>query len=489
MKRIFAISFSMMILFSFLLYSLSCAEAAADTSGSVTSDEATQTDTPEPEPNLPFADMEGRTFTFLTCNWPGEAVWVMTDIVISEMNGNAVNDAQYIRNGNIQEKYNCVVAEHNVDAPGDALNKLRSSVKAGDNAFDVYFPRMQSYAPLVTEGLIIDLNTLPYLDFAMPWWDTGSVNGLSMANRQFGINSYMTTNDKGATSTLVFNKKLVSDYNIDSPYEYVTDNAWTLDNFDSVIKEVSADLDGDGIMNENDLFGFLYQRDTLLDCLIAGGESIAKKDADDLPYISINSESAISKAQKIFDVLYNKEVCFNVMFLPGDFNVGMDAMFQNDQGLFMWIRMINIVALRTMEADFGIIPIPKYDDTQDEYYNTVNPWTGMFMCVPVSNTDPKNTGIFLEAMAFEGYKNVKSAYYDTLLDGIITRDEESSDMLDIIFANRRYDIGAICTFGGLQDIVYMPMTYDSDIASYVQKRMNGANKAIEKLVNALFEQY
>ncbi|MHB1154897.1 MAG: hypothetical protein ACYCWE_22260 [Eubacteriales bacterium] len=488
MNRMVTVSLILMMLMYLLL---SCAENTADSNfgSDTTVITAEETTVPELTHDLPITNMDGKTFTFLTCNWPGEAVWTMNEIVITEMNGNAVNDAQYIRNGNVQELYNCVVAEHNINAPNDALNKLRSSVNAGDNAFDIFLPRMQAYSTLITDGLIIDLNKLPYLDFIMPWWDTGSVNGLSMGGRQFGINSYMTTNDKGATSTLVFNKKIISDYNIESPYDFVSNSAWTLDTFGTIIKNVSADLDGNGEMNENDLFGFLYQRDTLLDCLVAGGESIAKKDSDDIPYISINSESAISKAQKIFDVLYDTNTCFNVMFLKGDFNVGMDAMFQGDQGLFMWIRMINIVSLRTMEADFGIIPIPKFDETQTEYYNTVNPWTGIFMCVPISNTDSENTGIFLEAMAYEGLKNVKTAYYDTLLNGIITRDEESSVMLDIIFANRRYDIGAICTFGGLQDIVYMPMTYDRDIASYVEKRMSAAEKAVEKVVSAMNEKY
>lgn len=479
------------LLLSLLLAALSVISCAGNKTGNESNntdnsaETTAETTVPEPEPDLPSVDMEGKTFTFLTCNWPGEAVWTMNDIVISEMNGNAVNDAQFVRNSNVQEQFNCVVAEHNVDAPNDAVNKLRSSVNAGDNAFDVFLPRMQAYTPLVTGTLIIDLNTLPYIDFSMPWWDAGSVDGLSLGGRQFGVNSYMTTNDKGATSTLVFNKKIISDYNLGTPYDFVKNAAWTLDTFNEQIKKVSADLDGNGKMDKNDLFGFLYQRDTLLDFLIAGGESVAKKDEDDLPYVSISSESAISKAQKIFDVLYDTETCFNVMFLEGDFNVGMNTMFQANQGLFMWIRMINIVALRTMEADFGIIPIPKYDETQEEYYNTMNPWTGIFICVPVSNTDYENTGIFLEAMSYEGYKNVKTAYYDTLLNGIIARDEESSEMLDIIFANRRYDIGAICTFGGLQDIVYMPMTYDRDIASYVAKRQRSADTAVDKIIAAL----
>lgn len=266
--------FSLLLFISMLFSIISCAEKAADDNANINTKEETfeETTVPELKPDLPIANMNGKTFTFLTTNWPGEAVWTMNDIVITEMNGNAVNDSQFVRNSNVQELYNCVIAENNINAPNDALNKLRSSVNAGDNAFDIFLPRMQAYSTLVTGGLVIDLNKIPYIDFIKPWWDAGSINGLSMGNRQFGINSYMTTNDKGATSTLVFNKKIISDYNIDSPYHHVSGSTWTLDIFAEIIKKVSMDLDGNGEMNENDLFGFLYQRDTLLDCLIAGGE-------------------------------------------------------------------------------------------------------------------------------------------------------------------------------------------------------------------------
>jgi hypothetical protein len=435
--------------------------------------------------DLPDTDMEGKAFTFLTTNWPGEDVWTMYEITIEDLNGNAVNDAMYTRNSKVQERLNCVVAEINIPSSGDAVTALRKSVQAGDNAYDIFLPRMQSLTTLVVEELIVNLDELEYTDFSKPWWDDGAIDGLSLANKLYGANSYMTTMDKGAISTFVFNKSIMEDYNIEQPYNYIRDGVWTLDRMEAQIKQVSNDLDGNGTMDSNDQYGLMFQRDTLHDWLVSSGEAVAKKDAADLPYVSLNGESSIAKIQNMFRILYDTNTCFNVMTLPGDFNVGMNTMFQNNQGLYMWIRMVNIVPLRTMEADFGIAVSPKYDESQTEYLSTVNPYTGIYICVPSSNSDLENTGMFLEAMAYEGYKNVKDAYYDTLLNGIIARDNDSSEMLDILFANRRYDLGIILDMGDLRSFIYMVMTYDDNITSYVETRMKRADADIEKLVTAL----
>lgn len=131
--------------------------------------------------------------------------------------------------------------------------------------------------------------------------------------------------------------------------------------------------------------------------------------------------------------------------------------------------------------------MPKIEELQKEYYSTVNPYTGIFICVPVTNIETDHTGMFLEAMAYEGYMHVRPAYYDVLLNGIIARDNESSQMLDILFANRRYDLGVILDMGDLRSFIYMVMNYDTNIVSYVEKRLRLANKDIEKLTDALLK--
>jgi hypothetical protein len=173
------------------------------------------------------------------------------------------------------------------------------------------------------------------------------------------------------------------------------------------------------------------------------------------------------------------------MHLTGDFNVGMDNMFQNDQALFMWIRMVNIVPLRSMPTDFGVLPIPKRDTAQNYYSCDVNSWTGLGITVPVTAAEMDNMGIFLEAYAAESHRRVKPAYYDVLLSGKVARDEESLDMLDIIFGNRTYDIGAIGTYGQLNELIYLVMTYDMNLSSWVEKRLERAQKDIDKLVGKI----
>jgi len=435
--------------------------------------------------NLPDVDMNGKTFTFLTSDWPGEAVWHVTDITVEDQNGDALNDAKYTRNINIESKYNCKINEINVPSSDDATSKLNKSVKAQDGAYDVFVSRMQLYQNLGASGTIIDLHNLQYVDFSNPWWDQKSVESLSIANKLFAVCGDITTMDKAATSAIVFNKKLLADYALDNPYNLVKDGKWTVDKFMEMSKQISSDLNGDGKMDENDRYGLLYQRDTVLSFFSGGGDMIAKKDADDIPYITLGDDSTVTAMTHILESLYNKDSCFNVMFLPGDFNVGMNTMFQNDQSLFMWIRMINIVPLRSMPTDFGILPIPKKDETQDYYSSDVNSWTGVCLTVPATNTDYENTGILFEAYAAESSKTVQPAYYDVLLNGIIARDEESLDMLNIIFKNRTYDIGAIGMYGKLNEILYLPMTYDLNVASYVEKRLPTAEKDIQKLVDKI----
>jgi ABC-type glycerol-3-phosphate transport system substrate-binding protein len=448
---------------------------------------------PEIVLDLPDLDMGGRTITFLTSNWggargtpDGEAIWGMQfDILVEELTGEALNDATYERNKAVEEKFNCVIAEINVAGQGDANGMLNRAVAAGDDAYDVMLCRMQSYMNLGSQGTIIDLHDLEYVDFSNPWWDGNSVSDLSIMGKLFMACSDITISDNGATGVIVFNKQLLADYNLESPYTLVKGGDWTLEKFFSMAREVSEDLNGDGVMDANDRYGFFYQRDTVLSFLSGSGERVGRKNADDIPYVTLLEESAISNIIYTFENLYDRDSFFNVMHLPGDFNIGMDNMFQNNQALFMWIRMVNIVPLRSMETDFGVLPIPKKDKAQDFYSCDVNSWTGLGITVPMTVTNMEEMGIFLETYGYESYTRIKPAYYDVLLSGKVARDEESLEMLDMIFGNRTYDIGAIGTFGELNMMIYLVMDYDLNVSSWVERRIERAERDIDRLIERI----
>ena len=70
------------------------------------------------------------------------------------------------------------------------------------------------------------------------------------------------------------------------------------------------------------------------------------------------------------------------------------------------------------------------------------------LCIPVT-TDPDFTGYVTEEIAFESYKTVIPAYYYTVLSVKYARDEDSVEMLDIIFESRVCDLGILLDIGSV----------------------------------------
>lgn len=62
-------------------------------------------------------------------------------------------------------------------------------------------------------------------------------------------------------------------------------------------------------------------------------------------------------------------------------------------------------------------------------------------------SDEEITGLILEALVYESRYLLLPAYYDVNLKTKFARDDESSAMIDIILANRLYDLGDVYGWG------------------------------------------
>jgi hypothetical protein len=253
-----------------------------------------------------------------------------------------------------------------------------------------------------------------------------------------------------------------------------------------MVKGISHDLNGDGIMDLNDRWGLLYMRDSMSNFANGSGCFIAQKDKDDYIILTFTGERQFSAHQKIFDIFFDRDSSLNFLRDGGeDWQNTGTKMFQSNQALFMWVRMRDCEALRAMETSFGILPVPKYDENQSRYYTSINPYTSTIMGVPVTNINMERTGIILEALAAESLYTVQPAYYDITLQSKIARDDESEQILDIIYNNLCYDIGEILRLGGMDQYVHMVDANNSDTASYFEKREDKAWQDIDKIMDAI----
>lgn len=240
----------------------------------------------------------------------------------------------------------------------------------------------------------------------------------------------------------------------------------------------------------NSRYGLSIFRDTLMTFMVGGGYTIGDKDEDDNPYVSLQDTDVMEYSIYLMEFFYDTETVYN-LHAHDEGSVELADMFSNNEVLFTYVRGNEIEWFRsTMDSDFGLLPTPKATEEQEEYYTDVNPWGGVCLTMPINSAaDLTNHGIFLEAYAFEGYNTVMPAYYDILLDYRWSRDPESAEMLDIIYKNRRYDVGAISNWGNYAyDYIALTTSYDLNLASFINARLTQINNEITYLKDKI-EQY
>ena len=490
------------VVFSTLFVTFACNAAPNSpndaTSGNAGTDDGPndpgEKDAPAAETDIAFPheiiDLGGAAFKILIDKqWSGNSLDI-TDYDIEESIGEVLNDAIYQRNLLIEETYNLKL--EGIHADGDSGGNIESfankTIKAGIDEYDAFAPRLMTAATFASKGYGINLSDTA-LTLDAPWWDQNIIKDTSIGGCAYFISGDIFVKHYDGIALLMFNKKLLTDLGLESPYKLVGDNRWTMDKFNQMVKNVYIDLDQDGKHNRYDRYGFVTQLDYLTSFVNASGEKLVPKNDSDLPVFLGNSEKLAQIIDKMNDVYLEDTYCMHRNAYGKESGSGQLVqfwVFPEGRALFYWAfpRYMDL-GLRDMEDDFGILPIPKWDPEQSRYYATVNNWHSYTYMLPATVSDVERNSVVLDAMAYHGRKLIKPAYYDVCLQRKYTRDEESSAMLDIIFSSTVYDLCTVYDIGGYTDALQSALEKNTiNLASIVEKNEGKINKAIDKLIES-----
>lgn len=162
--------------------------------------------------------------------------------------------------------------------------------------------------------------------------------------------------------------------------------------------------------------------------------------------------------------------------------------FSENQVLFQAEVMLLIEALRASEVNVGILPMPKWDAAQENYISFLDGWCQNVYGIPVTCQKADTVSFLLEAMAQGSVDTLTPAFYDICLNGKYIRDEESSEMLDIIFAHCRTENALSFGWGNLYSRIGDAIK-TGKTASAIESGMKAAQKALEKTVTNFCEQH
>lgn len=495
MKRTIALMLVLLMAGSTLL---SCSDTTSDettandvntpTADGETAAEETADPNARVDSGLAAADYEGYNFNIFVHNT------IYNDWNAEEVTGEPVNDAKYERMTTVSDNVNVTITPIIVTADNRAGHTpLATSVQAGTNDYDLVELSAYSACNALTAGILVNMNKIENLDLSREWWDQYANEDFKFKDAIYMATGDISLADNRATYAIYFNKRIAADYGMPNFYEMVNDMTWTIDNFRAYAEAYGADTDNDGnhTNDKDDEYGIYIWDDIMMGIINASGIKCCEiNDETGVLELTLYSEKFVDAFSKFTQYAYNLDTTCAYQRNGYEADYG-ELAFKEGRALFFMQSLTSAVAMREMDDDFGILPLPLYDESQERYYNSIASWSGAFYSIPRNSYGDEGfsrAGYITQALAYEGMYTLTPAYYDQTLKGKTSRDEESAAMLDLIFATRTYDFGWYFEIGGYNEgIMNLLRSYSSDVTSMYQKSEKVANKVLDKYNEAIVE--
>ncbi|MBE6551849.1 MAG: hypothetical protein E7665_06925 [Ruminococcaceae bacterium] len=483
MKKVISIVLSLLMLCAVV----SCGDeqphvstgGSAQTTGSATG----TVETTEEVPYLPdsYPELEGMEFNILTRD-AGDVYWEVYDLTAEELKEEPINDAVFERNAYLEAKYGFKIKETaTTNSYSDTITAIENVNKSGTETYHaVAINAMYTAGSLATSNNLIDLKTVSTLDLEQSFWNQRFIDNMTVGGKLFTLTGDLTVTYHDVAWIQLFNKELLEDKGIDTaignPYTLVNEGKWTLDVMHRMGAMAAEDLNGDGFRTETDRFGYVFAGFNNYALYYAGGNAVIGKDENDLPVLTVYSTRAVETVEKIKEML--KDTNVNRM----DNSEPNKAIFNNGRALFMNAQMIGVrVDQRGVEFDFGILPTPKIDESQEEYSNVVS-MSATVYAIPTSCQHVEETGFVLNALAYQSQFTLLPAYFDTTFE-IITRDPESEETLRNILDASYFDLSFMYDTGWLYPL--MNDMADMDLSSKYDSMKNTSQAVIDGIIEGL----
>ncbi|MBO5914257.1 MAG: extracellular solute-binding protein [Clostridia bacterium] len=403
----------------------------------------------------------------------------------------SLNDAVTRRNDEIFTKYGVTVKGVPVK---DVQADLKEDITSDLCMYDAALPFMPAAASLAQEGYLYDLNEFTdYLHLDQAWWDQSANESLSIGNKLYFTTGDISIMPKIVSTAITFNKEILKNVAPDVDlYQMVKEKTWTFDKMIELSRKATAESDGTPGMTYNDDWGLSASYGDVSAFFIASGNNYISKNSDDIPIITFNDTASTTLVQKILQNLQLKdEWCFHCNTVNDGSNiwvVSLDVFGQN-RALFRTSAFSAIKKLRAYDdaQEFGIVPFPLMTEEQDTYYTYCSARMAYAIAIPtsLSREEAEFSAFMLDVMAFGAKKYITPAYYETTLKYRDLRDNESGEMLDLVFSNVVYDLGIIYDFGGIGGMISDLMSTNStNIVSAFESKKDMIQEAIDQCVES-----
>lgn len=451
-------------------------DTAEHTTNTVQNETDTETET-EMRDNVPDGvRFDGASFVLLSPDEYGGQC--LTD----EQTGDVLNDAIYTMMITVEERLGVRITEE-LTKFWEMQNHVEKLITAGDTSYSAVEMMDRFGFPLVQKNCFLPISKVPYIDLTRDYWGSGLRDDLQINGESyFAVGSFNLKAFTNTACTLI-NRTLGESNGVEITEEVIDSGAWTYDMLYALAENISTDANGDGVMDEKDIYGLGHYdlRSAGAIAWISAGFRTLDNDSDGKLAVNVyGSERFVDILTMVQDRLFYGDACYKVDTGASTWST-MDI-FKDGREWAMLCVFNGIVVMRDMEDDFTVVPVPKYEESAPEYRSRT--YDSYFTLIPTTALDTGMIGAVLEAMSCTAYRKVIPAYIQTTLKGKASRDLMAAKYIQLAFDTRHIDLGEALIFDvfGDQAIYDLLKKQPLGISSYLEKRQNTIDKAFSQIV-------
>ena len=424
----------------------------------------------------------------------GVQKYTQDEIAVPELTSDPVNDAVFNRNIVIGDRLGVHIVSKPLEDtdPFKTVEEIERVVKAGSTDYDMFAGACYVTIASALRGTFCNLRELEYLDLSQDYWMQDYNDTISYGDKQYTATGMIALSTYRLAMVTLFNKELFDDRSIPYLYDAIENNEWTLDYHTALVENFYQDLNGNATHDEEDLYGFVSSATINVDAYWSACDiALVEKDADQAYKWVLNTQRLSDSVDKLLKLCYESGGTYLCKEVGGTAQPGIREMFAEGRAATTTLRLlaVELDEIRSMQDQYGIVPMPKFDAAQKEYGTQMHDQFTVF-AIPASAEASKleMIGAVMEAMASENLRMVKPAYYEIALKRKYMSDPIAWDMLDRAFVNVVVDAGVIYA-----DTLEYPHHHlrtmiankSNTVASQYGKAASKMNKQLIKIVDKL----
>ncbi len=436
---------------------------------------ATQT---EESKELPDINWEGQEYRILSADWCFE-------ISRDELPEDVVGKAVYERNQELYNKYGISVV--GTFTTGRSAEKAKLALESGEDLYDMIIIEPEANHPLASSGYLVDMNQLDYVNMEHDGWIDYNNEQLSMGGRLFYTSNKFLLYDKHRSFILFYNRDMAKELNLGYMEELVFNGEWTIDKVIEMSRVVTADTDGIPGMTKEDTWGAgAVEHYSFAQWAYGAGFRFTEMGSDGYPVLTGATDRIIQILDKVYSLTGNTDVyyCDQDFVSALDYEDSIETSYYDGRVLVCCIPLsvLEDVPLK-VDFEFGVLPNPKFDKLQENYYSLPNFGGGSLFSIPATVVDVAFAGFGLQALTEASVDTSYKAYIETKSQLQDASDEDCAKCLEIIFNGIVYDIAFISDLGGLGTLMSTKLgaTHTNGYARLYKSLEKMASKSIEKV--------